>query len=51
MVLVPVSSKRQDSKAYGLALSAQFGVRDNNEASWTQVVEMKIPWNYWTKFS
>ncbi len=24
----------------GLALSAQFGVRDNNEASWTQVVEM-----------
>jgi len=26
--------------ASGLALSAQFGVRDNNEASWTQVVEM-----------
>ena len=24
----------------GLALSAQYGVRDNNEASWTQVVEM-----------
>lgn len=24
----------------GLALSAQFGVRDNNEASWTQVVEV-----------
>lgn len=24
----------------GLALSAQFGVRDNNEASWTQVVDM-----------
>ena len=24
----------------GLALSAQFGVRDNNEASWTQVVEI-----------
>jgi len=26
--------------ASGLALSAQFGVRDSNEASWTQVVEM-----------
>ncbi len=26
--------------ASGLSLSAQFGVRDNNEASWTQVVEM-----------
>jgi len=26
--------------ASGLAMSAQFGVRDNNEASWTQVVEM-----------
>ena len=26
--------------ASGLALSAQFGVRDNNEASWTQVLEM-----------
>ncbi|MCI0591234.1 MAG: isocitrate lyase/phosphoenolpyruvate mutase family protein, partial [Gammaproteobacteria bacterium] len=26
--------------ASGLAISAQFGVRDNNEASWTQVVEM-----------
>ncbi|WP_017233749.1 phosphoenolpyruvate mutase [Pandoraea sp. B-6] len=25
--------------ASGLAISAQFGVRDNNEASWTQVVE------------
>jgi len=25
--------------ASGLALSAQFGVRDNNEASWTQVVD------------
>lgn len=24
----------------GLALSAQFGVRDNNEASWSQVVDM-----------
>ena len=24
----------------GLALSAQFGVRDSNEASWTQVLEM-----------
>ncbi|MFO1436032.1 MAG: phosphoenolpyruvate mutase [Gammaproteobacteria bacterium] len=24
----------------GLALSAQFGVRDNNEASWTQVVDV-----------
>ncbi|CAB3800360.1 phosphoenolpyruvate mutase [Pararobbsia alpina] len=24
----------------GLAISAQFGVRDNNEASWTQVVDM-----------
>jgi phosphoenolpyruvate phosphomutase len=24
----------------GLAMSAQFGVRDNNEASWTQVVDM-----------
>src|SRR5947209_19244155 len=24
----------------GLALSAQYGVRDNNEASWTQVLEM-----------
>ncbi len=26
--------------ASGLAMSAQFGVRDNNEASWTQVVDM-----------
>jgi phosphoenolpyruvate phosphomutase len=26
--------------ASGLALSSQFGVRDNNEASWTQVVDM-----------
>ncbi len=26
--------------ASGLSISAQFGVRDNNEASWTQVVEM-----------
>jgi phosphoenolpyruvate phosphomutase len=26
--------------ASGLAMSAQYGVRDNNEASWTQVVEM-----------
>ncbi|MDJ0733357.1 MAG: phosphoenolpyruvate mutase [Nostocaceae cyanobacterium] len=26
--------------ASGLAVSAQYGVRDNNEASWTQVVEM-----------
>ncbi len=26
--------------ASGLAMSAQFGVRDHNEASWTQVVEM-----------
>jgi phosphoenolpyruvate phosphomutase len=26
--------------ASGLTLSAQFGVRDNNEASWTQVVDM-----------
>ncbi|CAH9017813.1 phosphoenolpyruvate mutase [Candidatus Nitrosacidococcus sp. I8] len=26
--------------ASGLALSAQFGVRDNNEASWTQVVDI-----------
>nr|MDQ2694719.1 phosphoenolpyruvate mutase [Pseudomonadota bacterium] len=26
--------------ASGLTLSAQYGVRDNNEASWTQVVEM-----------
>ncbi len=24
----------------GLALSAQYGVRDNNEASWTQILEM-----------
>src|ERR1700691_1520592 len=24
----------------GLAISAQFGVRDNNEASWTQIVDM-----------
>jgi phosphoenolpyruvate phosphomutase len=24
----------------GLSISAQFGVRDNNEASWTQVVDM-----------
>ena len=24
----------------GLTISAQFGVRDNNEASWTQVVDM-----------
>ena len=26
--------------ASGLAMSAQYGVRDNNEASWTQVVDM-----------
>src|SRR5262249_28135423 len=26
--------------ASGFALSAQFGVRDNNETSWTQVVDM-----------
>lgn len=26
--------------ASGLAISAQYGVRDSNEASWTQVVEM-----------
>ncbi|MDH4261327.1 MAG: isocitrate lyase/PEP mutase family protein, partial [Gammaproteobacteria bacterium] len=26
--------------AGGLCLSAQYGVRDNNEASWTQVLEM-----------
>ena len=26
--------------ASGLAISAQFGVRDNNEASWTQIVDM-----------
>ena len=26
--------------ASGLALAAQFGVRDNNEASWTQIVDM-----------
>lgn len=26
--------------ASGLALSAQYGVRDNNEASWTQITEM-----------
>ncbi|MEA5571740.1 phosphoenolpyruvate mutase [Calothrix sp. UHCC 0171] len=26
--------------ASGLAVSAQYGVRDNNEASWTQIVEM-----------
>ena len=26
--------------ASGLALSAQYGVRDNNEASWTQSVDM-----------
>ena len=26
--------------ASGLSISAQFGVRDNNEASWTQVLEM-----------
>jgi len=26
--------------ASGLAISASFGVRDNNEASWTQVLEM-----------
>ena len=24
----------------GFAMSAQFGVRDSNEASWTQVVDM-----------
>jgi phosphoenolpyruvate phosphomutase len=24
----------------GLSLSAQYGVRDNNEASWTQILEM-----------
>ena len=31
--------------ASGLSISAQFGVRDNNEASWTQVVDMllKLP--------
>src|SRR3990172_8330930 len=26
--------------ASGLAISAQYGVRDSNEASWTQVVDM-----------
>ena len=26
--------------ASGLSLSAQYGVRDNNEASWTQIVDM-----------
>lgn len=26
--------------ASGLALSAQYGVRDNNEASWTQILDM-----------
>ena len=26
--------------AGGLCMSAQFGVRDSNEASWTQVLEM-----------
>lgn len=26
--------------ASGLAISAQYGVRDNNEASWTQIVDM-----------
>ncbi len=26
--------------ASGLAMSSQFGVRDNNEASWTQVIEL-----------
>jgi phosphoenolpyruvate phosphomutase len=26
--------------ASGLSISAQFGVRDNNEASWTQIVDM-----------
>ena len=26
--------------ASGLALSAQFGVRDNNEASWTQIIDI-----------
>src|SRR5213596_1484552 len=26
--------------ASGLCLAAQYGVRDNNEASWTQVLEM-----------
>jgi len=26
--------------ASGLSLSAQYGVRDNNEASWTQILEM-----------
>src|SRR6195256_7036105 len=26
--------------ASGLSISAQFGVRDNNEASWTQVVDI-----------
>src|SRR5215813_4318583 len=26
--------------ASGLSISAQFGVRDNNEASWTQILEV-----------
>lgn len=26
--------------AFGLSISAQFGVRDNNEASWTQVLDV-----------
>src|ERR1700727_2147633 len=30
----------KDVWASGLSISAQFGVRDNNEASWTQVVDM-----------
>ena len=27
----------------GFAMSAQFGVRDSNEASWTQVVDIELP--------
>ena len=33
-------SRLQGIWASGLAISAQFGVRDNNEASWTQVVDV-----------
>ena len=43
MACPPASCARRDFAASGppdLSISAQFGVRDNNEASWTQVVDM-----------
>src|SRR5215831_18038984 len=40
MACPPASCARRASVASGLSISAQLGVRDNNEASWTQVVDV-----------